>query len=173
MVAIDRGFRNGRRPMTVTAHAGHALTLTPLGASSCLPPLAITQTGKLEHVPETMIDEVLPIVIDDDYVLCNGGDDTLVGHPIEMIKVDSPWPAVCKYCGLRYINREMAAKNADWAFLVGVRSCMPLSLGPACRPPPSLILRCCAHLSLSQADPKGLPTYDGVAADSTRQPYSG
>ena len=120
-----------------------------------------------------MIDEVLPIVIDDDYVLCNGGDDTLVGHPIEMIKVDSPWPAVCKYCGLRYINREMAAKNADWAFLVGVRNGMPLSLGPACRPPPSLILRCCAHLSASQADPKGLPTYDGVAADSTRQPYSG
>ena len=96
-----------------------------------------------------MIDEVLPIVIDDDYVLCNGGDDTLVGHPIEMIKVDSPWPAVCKYCGLRYINREMAAKNADWAFLVGVRNCVSLSLGPACRPPPSAHSSLCTPVGLS------------------------
>ena len=109
---------------------------------------AAAQTGTLQYVPEAMIDEVLPIVIDDDYVLCNGGDDTLVGHPIEMIKVDSPWPAVCKYCGLRYINKDMAAKNAEWAFLVGVRmrsffsKCWPKS---ACQPPPvrsSLIWRC-------------------------------
>ena len=109
---------------------------------------AAAQTGTLQYVPEAMIDEVLPIVIDDDYVLCNGGDDTLVGHPIEMIKVDSPWPAVCKYCGLRYINKDMAAKNAEWAFLVGVRmrsffsKCWPKS---ACQPPPvrsSLVWRC-------------------------------
>ena len=82
-------------------------------------------------MPEAMIDEVLPIVIDTDYVLCNGGDDTLVGHPIEMIKVDSPWPAVCKYCGLRYINKDMAAKNAEWAFLVGVCACASPRLRPA------------------------------------------
>jgi uncharacterized Zn-finger protein len=109
---------------------------------------AAAQTGTLQYVPAAMIDEVLPIVIDDDYVLCNGGDDTLVGHPIEMIKVDSPWPAVCKYCGLRYINTDMAAKNAEWAFLVGVRmrsffsKCWPKS---ACQPPPmrsSLVWRC-------------------------------
>ena len=69
-----------------------------------------------------MVDEVLPIVISGDYVQCQGGDDTLIGHPIEMIKVDSPWPAVCKYCGLRYINKDEAAKTADWSFLVGVRA---------------------------------------------------
>ena len=124
-----------------------------------------------------MIDEVLPIVIDDDYVLCNGGDDTLVGHPIEMIKVDSPWPAVCKYCGLRYINKDMAAKNADWAFLVGVsaRASHALAtLRSVCRSPPRPHLLCADRcLWPSQADPTGLPVYDGVAADSTRQPYSG
>jgi uncharacterized Zn-finger protein len=144
------------------------------------PPFALcpaTQTGELKHVPATMIDEVLPIVIDDDYVLCNGGDDTLVGHPIEMIKVDSPWPAVCKYCGLRYINKDMAAKNAEWAFLVGVSARAHHALATlrsACQlplRPHSLCLHLCRWPS--QADPTGLPVYDGVAADSTRQPSSG
>jgi len=72
-----------------------------------------------------MINEVTPIVVDGDYVNCNGGGDTLTGHPIEMIKVDSPWPAVCKYCGLRYISREHAHKSAEWAHLVGVRALPP------------------------------------------------
>ncbi len=144
---------------------------------SPLPHCPATQTGELKHVPATMIDEVLPIVIDDDYVLCNGGDDTLVGHPIEMIKVDSPWPAVCKYCGLRYINKDMAAKNAEWAFLVGVSaraSHTVATLRSVCRSPPRPhSLRPDRWLCPSQADPTGLPVYEGVAADSTRQPYSG
>ena len=76
-------------------------------------------------MPQTMINEVTPIVVDGDYFNCNGGGDTLTGHPIEMIKVDSPWPAVCKYCGLRYISREHAHKSAEWAHLVGVRALPP------------------------------------------------
>ena len=82
-------------------------------------------TGTTAHVPQTMINEVTPILVDGDYFNCNGGGDTLTGHPIEMIKVDSPWPAVCKYCGLRYISREHAHKSAEWAHLVGVRALPP------------------------------------------------
>ena len=89
-------------------------------------------TGTTAHVPQTMINEVTPILVDGDYFNCNGGGDTLTGHPIEMIKVDSPWPAVCKYCGLRYISREHAHKSAEWAHLVGVR---------ALPPPPVLVHR--------------------------------
>ena len=81
-------------------------------------------------MPQTMINEVTPIVVDGDYFNCNGGGDTLTGHPIEMIKVDSPWPAVCKYCGLRYISREHAHKSAEWAHLVGVRALPPPPICP-------------------------------------------
>jgi hypothetical protein len=44
----------------------------------------------MQHVPIDMIDKVPPIVIDTDHVLCCGGDDTLLGHPIEYIKVCAP-----------------------------------------------------------------------------------
>lgn len=92
----------------------------PLSADPAISRRA-AQTGTLQWVPQDMIDAVLPEVITADYHQCQGGDVTHIGHPIEMIKVDSPWPAVCKYCGLRYINNEMAAKTADWSWLVGVR----------------------------------------------------
>jgi hypothetical protein len=47
-------------------------------------------THRMQHVPIDMIDKVPPIVIDTDHVLCCGGDDTLLGHPIEYIKVCAP-----------------------------------------------------------------------------------
>ena len=75
-------------------------------------------TGPLQHVPIEMIDQVLPIVCEDDWVLCAGGDDVLLGHPVEYIKLDSPAPAECKYCGIRYINYDQAQKSPDWSFLV-------------------------------------------------------
>ena len=153
-------------------------------------------TGTTAHVPQTMINEVTPIVVDGDYVNCNGGGDTLTGHPIEMIKVDSPWPAVCKYCGLRYISREHAHKSAEWAHLVGVRALPP----PPMRVFPRLCFGasaadfglCCPDLFasaasgtwavsgltaavalVSQADPSKGKVYEGVEADSTRRPCSG
>jgi hypothetical protein len=148
---------------------------------------ADAQTGTLQYVPQDMIDEVLPEVISADYIQCQGGDDTFIGHPIEMIKVDSPWPAVCKYCGLRYINKDMAANTADWSFLVGVRptarrssllralvfcSCAAAIRRVYRQPPFAALTRATIVLPL-QVDPKGLPTYSGVPADSTRQPSSG
>eukprot|EP01047_Picozoa_sp_COSAG01_P020399 COSAG01_NODE_1160_length_11460_cov_196.773611_10_plen_80_part_00 len=56
------------------------------------------QLGTLKYVPQQMIDEAPVTVIGTDHVLCVGGDDTALGHPVEYIKLDSPEPAVCKYC---------------------------------------------------------------------------
>lgn len=34
---------------------------------------------------------------------CDGGGGSL-GHPLEFIKLDSPYPAVCKYCGAKFMS---------------------------------------------------------------------
>jgi len=38
---------------------------------------------------------------------CDGGGGAL-GHPLEFIKLDAPYPAVCKYCGAKFISAEAA-----------------------------------------------------------------
>ncbi|KAA8497113.1 NADH dehydrogenase ubiquinone iron-sulfur protein 6, mitochondrial [Porphyridium purpureum] len=53
-----------------------------------------------------MIQQVAPILVDGNVVVCDGGGDPSVGHPIEFIKLDMPYPAVCKYCGLRYARKN-------------------------------------------------------------------
>lgn len=36
---------------------------------------------------------------------CDGADsDPALGHPIEFICLDKKDPAICKYCGLRYVQ---------------------------------------------------------------------
>mmetsp|Transcript_1532 Transcript_1532/g.2535 ORF Transcript_1532/g.2535 Transcript_1532/m.2535 type:complete len:135 (+) Transcript_1532:104-508(+) len=53
-----------------------------------------------------MIQQVPPIVVEGkNVVACDGGGGA-EGHPIEFIKLDMPYPAVCKYCGLRYIAKK-------------------------------------------------------------------
>jgi len=37
--------------------------------------------------------------------MCDGGGGAL-GHPLEFIKLDAPYPAVCKYCGAKFISAE-------------------------------------------------------------------
>ncbi|GBG70553.1 hypothetical protein CBR_g6679 [Chara braunii] len=34
------------------------------------------------------------------------GKDPALGHPVEYINLDSAEPAVCKYCGLRYVQKD-------------------------------------------------------------------
>lgn len=34
---------------------------------------------------------------------CDGGGGSL-GHPLEFIKLDAPYPAVCKYCGAKFMS---------------------------------------------------------------------
>ena len=55
---------------------------------------------------EKLINEVPPIKVDANVAMCDGGGGPL-GHPltyIELNKVDPTEPAICPYCGLRFIR---------------------------------------------------------------------
>ncbi|KAG4988146.1 hypothetical protein AAZX31_11G090000 [Glycine max] len=54
--------------------------------------------------PMELINEVPPIKVESRIVACEGDTDPALGHPIEFICLDLPEPAVCKYCGLRYVQ---------------------------------------------------------------------
>ncbi|EYU19737.1 hypothetical protein ABFS83_06G093100 [Erythranthe nasuta] len=54
--------------------------------------------------PMELINEVPPIKVDHRIVACEGDNDPALGHPIEFICLDKAEPAVCKYCGLRYVQ---------------------------------------------------------------------
>jgi uncharacterized Zn-finger protein len=60
-----------------------------------------------------LIEQVPPLVVEREVIACNGGPNAAMGHPIEYIRVDAgdPAPSVCKYCGLRYIHRSVAARE--------------------------------------------------------------
>lgn len=53
---------------------------------------------------EGYIKETPVIVVDARVAICDGGSGAL-GHPLEYIQLDtvSKEPAVCKYCGLKFI----------------------------------------------------------------------
>ncbi|NP_001236251.1 NADH dehydrogenase [ubiquinone] iron-sulfur protein 6, mitochondrial-like [Glycine max] len=54
--------------------------------------------------PMELINEVPPIKVESRIVACEGDTNSALGHPIEFICLDLPEPAVCKYCGLRYVQ---------------------------------------------------------------------
>ncbi|CAI5951376.1 unnamed protein product, partial [Closterium sp. NIES-65] len=54
--------------------------------------------------PMELINAVPPILVHSRVVACRGGPNPALGHPVEYINVDAPQPAVCKYCGLRYLQ---------------------------------------------------------------------
>ncbi|KAJ0013333.1 hypothetical protein Pint_21077 [Pistacia integerrima] len=54
--------------------------------------------------PMELINEVPPIKVEGRIVACEGDTDPALGHPIEFICLDLKEPAVCKYCGLRYVQ---------------------------------------------------------------------
>eukprot|EP00871_Galdieria_phlegrea_P003728 jgi/Galph1/4356/GphlegSOOS_G2949.1 len=76
-------------------------------------PLGVVPEGTdLEQVREKwqsdameLISKVPPTVVDGVVAACNGGGGPL-GHPIEYIRLEAPYPATCKYCGLRYVSRH-------------------------------------------------------------------
>ncbi|KVI07512.1 Zinc finger, CHCC-type, partial [Cynara cardunculus var. scolymus] len=51
-----------------------------------------------------LINEVPPIKVEGRIVACEGDTNPALGHPIEFICLDLSEPAVCKYCGLRYVQ---------------------------------------------------------------------
>ncbi|KAL5568240.1 hypothetical protein UlMin_024815 [Ulmus minor] len=54
--------------------------------------------------PMELINEVPPIKVEGRIVACEGDTNPALGHPIEYICLDLKEPAVCKYCGLRYVQ---------------------------------------------------------------------
>ncbi|KAK4740655.1 hypothetical protein SAY87_024243 [Trapa incisa] len=54
--------------------------------------------------PMELINEVPPIKVEGRIVACEGDNNPALGHPIEFICLDREEPAVCKYCGLRYVQ---------------------------------------------------------------------
>lgn len=56
--------------------------------------------------PMELINEVPPIKVEGRIVACEGDNDPALGHPIEFICLDLKEPAVCKYCGLRYVQEH-------------------------------------------------------------------
>ncbi|KAJ7556428.1 hypothetical protein O6H91_05G083400 [Diphasiastrum complanatum] len=54
--------------------------------------------------PMQLINEVPPIAVEKRIVACDGGENRALGHPVEYICLDLEHPAVCKYCGLRYVQ---------------------------------------------------------------------
>ena len=50
-----------------------------------------------------------PIEVDSDVAVCDGGGGAL-GHPIEYIKLVGDKTSVCKYCGLRYVQKGRTPK---------------------------------------------------------------
>ncbi|XP_004307866.1 PREDICTED: NADH dehydrogenase [ubiquinone] iron-sulfur protein 6, mitochondrial [Fragaria vesca subsp. vesca] len=54
--------------------------------------------------PMELINEVPPIKVEGRIIACEGDTNIALGHPIEFICLDLPEPAVCKYCGLRYVQ---------------------------------------------------------------------
>ncbi|XP_010261613.1 PREDICTED: NADH dehydrogenase [ubiquinone] iron-sulfur protein 6, mitochondrial [Nelumbo nucifera] len=56
--------------------------------------------------PMELISEVPPIEVEGRIVACEGDNNPALGHPIEFICLDLKEPAVCKYCGLRYVQHH-------------------------------------------------------------------
>ncbi|KAF7836525.1 NADH dehydrogenase [ubiquinone] iron-sulfur protein 6, mitochondrial [Senna tora] len=54
--------------------------------------------------PMELINEVPPIKVEGRIVACEGDNNPALGHPIEYICLDLAEPAVCKYCGLRFVQ---------------------------------------------------------------------
>ncbi|RVW41795.1 NADH dehydrogenase [ubiquinone] iron-sulfur protein 6, mitochondrial [Vitis vinifera] len=67
----------------------------------CLPDV-MNDTSKKS--PMELINEVPPIKVEARIVACEGDTNPALGHPIEFICLDLKEPAVCKYCGLRYVQ---------------------------------------------------------------------
>ncbi|KAK9671188.1 hypothetical protein RND81_12G012000 [Saponaria officinalis] len=59
---------------------------------------------KSKKSPMELINEVPPIKVDGRIAVCEGDHNPSLGHPIEFICLDLDAPAICKYCGLRYVQ---------------------------------------------------------------------
>eukprot|EP00897_Mesotaenium_endlicherianum_P002331 jgi/Mesen1/2125/ME000152S01209 len=56
--------------------------------------------------PMELINAVPPIEVHGRSAACEGGRGSAVGHPLVYINLDAEEPAVCKYCGLRFVQKH-------------------------------------------------------------------
>ena len=95
------GLLRARWPQSMERARGFAVHTTTSEATG--------NTGNIHRSDaEVLINEVPVIEVDGPVALCDGGGGSL-GHPIEFIQLNSKTPdipAVCKYCGLRYIMKK-------------------------------------------------------------------
>ncbi|CAN8260587.1 unnamed protein product [Cochlearia groenlandica] len=77
--------------------------------------------------PMELINEVPPIKIDGRIAACEGDTNPAIGHPIEFICLDLDEPAICKYCGLCYVQDHHSSSSLRLQIL-NVKSLVSLDL---------------------------------------------
>ncbi|KAL4557263.1 hypothetical protein LXL04_035436 [Taraxacum kok-saghyz] len=115
-ISIDSMAMNGaRRGFSMTSNLLKALKTS--SSSSSLRPFSSVVNSEIttshtakwmqdtsKKSPMELINEVPPIKIDGRIAVCEGDTDPALGHPFEFICLDKPEPAICKYCGLRFVQ---------------------------------------------------------------------
>ncbi|KAM0945685.1 putative Zinc finger, CHCC-type [Dioscorea sansibarensis] len=97
-------------PATI-CNLARALSRPPTGFRRGLNTLVSSHTAKWmqdtsKKSPMELISEVPPIKVEGRIAACEGDSNPALGHPIEFICLDLKDPAVCKYCGLRYVQNH-------------------------------------------------------------------
>ncbi|GMP70876.1 hypothetical protein CsSME_00029523 [Camellia sinensis var. sinensis] len=98
-------FASNSRTLTTTAAAATATATSSFVSSEVI----TSHTAKWmqdtsKKSPMELINEVPPIKVEARIVACEGDSNPALGHPIEFICLDKDEPAICKYCGLRYVQ---------------------------------------------------------------------
>ena len=112
--AVKRSVRTGpqrwaRFEPSIAAQQTTMFSLRSFGGYGPAHPQTAEHTGGQGNVHRSNAEELIAqqdvIVVHGNVALCDGGGGSL-GHPLEYIqldKVNREEPAVCKYCGLRFV----------------------------------------------------------------------
>ncbi|KAH7692883.1 NADH dehydrogenase (ubiquinone) Fe-S protein 6 [Dioscorea alata] len=97
-------------PATIS-NLARTLSKPPTGFRRGLNTLVSSHTAKWmqdtsKKSPMELINEVPPIKVEGRIAACEGDSNPALGHPIEFICLDLKDPAICKYCGLRYVQNH-------------------------------------------------------------------
>eukprot|EP00271_Cylindrocystis_brebissonii_P005178 TRINITY_DN1712_c0_g1_i1.p1 TRINITY_DN1712_c0_g1~~TRINITY_DN1712_c0_g1_i1.p1 ORF type:complete len:136 (+),score=25.70 TRINITY_DN1712_c0_g1_i1:260-667(+) len=66
----------------------------------------VLRKGNIDMMsPMELINAVPPIQVEGNIAICEGVRNPALGHPVEYINLNPPSPQVCKYCGLRYVQK--------------------------------------------------------------------
>ncbi|CAL5405567.1 unnamed protein product [Camellia sinensis] len=96
-------FASNSRTLTTTAAAATA-TSSFVSSEVITSHTAKWMQDTSKKSPMELINEVPPIKVEARIVACEGDSNPALGHPIEFICLDKDKPAICKYCGLRYVQ---------------------------------------------------------------------